>query len=236
MDLSSRKKILEIVGQHILGLNLNRPLRVCVDGVTAAGKSTFARDLAQVLSTSHREIVSTTLDGFHNPRSRRYEKGRGSPEGYYYDAYNYAGIIEFLLKPLGPDGDRQYRTQIFDLDSDRSVEVQPRAAADRSILIVDGSFALRGELLEYWDLGIYLSVDENIAVERASVRDGHLFGSEEKARLVTQNRYHAAHRIHFEIARPTNAADFVICNNDPANPVILIQRDRRDVEGLSAEG
>lgn len=225
MKLSPRNRVLETVAQRIVHLKINRPLRVCVDGVTAAGKSTFARDLAHVLSASNREIISTTLDGFHNPRSQRYEKGRSSAEGYYYDAYNYHGIIQFLLTPLGPNGDRQYRTQIFDLDSDRPVEIQPRIASKGSILIVDGSFALRAELQAYWDLGIYLSVHENIAVDRASIRDGHLFGSEEKARLVTQNRYHAAHRIHVEKARPADAANFVICNNDPANPVVLIQRD-----------
>lgn len=203
---------LTTVANHILNLKLEHPVRVGIDGITASGKSTFAKQLSDILRTSGREIIQTTLDGFHNPRERRYARGRGSAEGYYFDAYNYAGMIESLLAPLGPGGNRNYKTQIFDLVLDCPIEVESKLATANAILVVDGSFALREELRKYWDVGIYLDVDRAIAEERAAIRDAESFGSADEARRVTRTRYHGAHSIHSELAKPIQTAEFVIRN------------------------
>lgn len=220
-----RQLVLEKVAARILSLRLEHPVRVGIDGVTAAGKSTFAKELAESITASGREVIATTLDGFHNPRARRYERGRGSPEGYYYDAYNYAGVVEFLLNPLGREGNRMYRAQILDLRSDQPIEAPFKEAPARSILVVDGSFALRHELRDHWDIRIYLDVDLERAEDRAATRDAGLFGSAEEARKVTRQRYVAAHRLHTSLSRPAEIAHFVICNDDPANPVITAERN-----------
>lgn len=50
------------------------------------------------------------MDGFHHPREIRYRRGSLSPEGYYRDAFDYDAVHAQLLEPLGPGGDRRYRT------------------------------------------------------------------------------------------------------------------------------
>lgn len=146
MEKYSRTEVLNKITHYIFSLQLNDPVRVGVDGITASGKSTFVRELSDLLSLSHRKVITTTLDGFHNPRIKRYERGRESAEGYYYDAFNYNEIIKQLLIPLGKAGSLLFKTQVFDLKTDKPIESKPMIATENSILVVDGSFALRREL------------------------------------------------------------------------------------------
>jgi len=224
METNSRIEVLNKISQYILSLQLHHPVRVGVDGITASGKSSFVSELSDLLRLSHRKVIATTLDGFHNPRIKRYERGRESAEGYYYDAYNYNEIIKQLLAPLGEGGSLLFKTQIFDLKTDEPIELKPSKMTVNSVLIVDGSFALRNELQQYWDVGIYLKVDCHIAEERAALRDSNDFGSFNEAKRITQVRYHRAHKIHSEIARPEDIATFVICNNNPMCASILTSK------------
>lgn len=195
MANSSCDEIFRIISKHILSVAVSHPTRVGIDGITASGKSTFASELAETLRLSGRPVIATTIDGFHNPRSMRHRKGRDSAEGYYYDAYNYAAVVEYLLAPLGPGGSLVYQTEVFNLKKDVPLEIAAQKAKSNSILIVDGSFALRNELADCWEVGIYLDVPFPIAENRASLRDAELFGSADIAREVTRKRYHGAHRI-----------------------------------------
>lgn len=224
MEITPRKELLNAISQHILSLQLYHPIRVGVDGITASGKSTFVRELSSLLYQSQRNVITTTLDGFHNPRSQRYARGRESAEGYYYDAYNYKEIIKHLLIPLGEGGNLLFKTQVFDLKTDEPKEIEPIKALSDSILVIDGSFALRQELQNYWDVGIYLNVDYNIAEERAAIRDAAGFGSAIEAKRITQIRYHGAHKIHLEMSKPMDVATFVVDNNNPVKATILISR------------
>lgn len=224
MNESSRFEVLDQVAKKILSLQLDHPVRVGIDGITASGKSTFARELSEILKASKRPVIHTTLDGFHNPRSCRYARGRESAEGYYYDAYNYDGVVENLLLPLGPKGDRQYRTKIFDLITDQAMQPEANTAPAEAILIVDGSFALRPELREHWDFKIFVNVAYDIAENRAGDRDAKCFGSTDEARRITKKRSHAAHKIHASSCLPQEIANLVIQNDDPARPTVLIQR------------
>lgn len=224
MEKTPRIELLNTISQYILFLQLYHPIRVGVDGITASGKSTFVRELSNLLHQSQQKVITTTLDGFHNPRVQRYARGRESAEGYYYDSYNYNEIIKHLLIPLGEGGNLFFKTQVFDLKTDEPTELEPTVAFSDSILVVDGSFALRRELQDYWDVRIYLSVDYNIAEERAAIRDAAAFGSATEAKRITQTRYHGAHKIHLEMAKPMDVATFVVDNNDPTKSTILTSR------------
>jgi len=221
MEKTPRIELLNTISQFILTQQLSHPIRVGVDGITASGKSTFVRELSSLLHQSQRKVITTTLDGFHNPRIQRYARGRESAEGYYYDAYNYNEIIKHLLIPLGEGGNLLFKTQVFDLKADEPIELEPTLALSDSILVVDGSFALRRELQDYWDVGIYLNVDYNIAEERAAIRDADDFGSATEAKRITHTRYHGAHKIHTQMAKPMNVATFVVDNNEPIKARIL---------------
>ena len=220
--MSQRKKLIESIVQKIKSLSLDHPIRVGIDGVTASGKSTFAKELRDALLEQGRRCVLTTLDGFHNPKAIRYQKGRESAEGYYLDAYNYNQVIQNLLLPLGPNGNLKYRIKVHDLKTDKLVDLLYSSADSSEILVVDGSFALRKELRDHWDFKIYIKVDFEVALLRAAIRDAIFFGSAERALEMTRKRYHGAHLLHNEAAAPCSIADVIINNNNPQRPTLVI--------------
>src|SRR6476469_1828189 len=132
--------VLDGVAKRLGRLHLGRPVRVAIDGRTASGKTTLADELAVLLAAQERPVIRTSIDGFHRPKAERYARGRTSPEGYYYDSRDLDAVVKLLLAPLGPGGDRHYRTASFDLKNDRPVEQDPSAADAKAILIVDGTF------------------------------------------------------------------------------------------------
>jgi uridine kinase len=217
----TRQKLIEQITENILAIDIDHPTRVAIDGVTASGKTTLAKELAAELKKSKREVIYTTLDGFHNPKIKRYERGRSSAEGYYRDAYNYESIRKNLLEPLGPFGNNHYKMLVFDLNEDVEVKGSFKVASQNSILIVDGSFSLRSELIDLWDYKIYLKTDVDLARQRAGFRDAELFGSIELAQKITKERYHGAHKIHNIEAKPSEKANIVILNNNPMKPLIV---------------
>lgn len=100
-------------------------LRVAVTGITASGKSTLTMELTPQIQELGVLCVRVPVDGFHNPRAIRYQRGRESAEGYYRDAYNYELLVARALLPLGPGGNGSYVSQVFDLERDEPIEVQP---------------------------------------------------------------------------------------------------------------
>jgi len=211
----TRKLLIEQIANHISSMISAHPLRVAIDGVDAAGKTTFANELVEPLEKLGRHVIRASIDGFHNPRVIRYLRGGDSPEGYFFDSFDYEGIKTSLLNPLGPDGNLQYQTTIFDSRTDSIVHSPKYSAHTNSILIFDGVFLLRSELISCWDFTIFLDVDFNVAVERASHRDQLLFSSVENAKERYWKRYAPGQKIYLKTCQPKVYADIIIDNNDP---------------------
>ncbi|WP_040382246.1 uridine kinase [Deinococcus apachensis] len=201
-------------------------LRVAVDGVDGAGKTTFADELAAALRERGRSVIRASVDGFHALREARYRRGRTSPEGFYRDSYNYPGLRSALLNPLGPGGSGRYRTAIFDHVTDSPVEMPEFAATDGSILILDGLFLHRPELRDVWDDSVFLHVDFEVSVPRgAACRPG--YGSPDP-QAESNRRYVEGNRLYFREAEPQRHAGVVVDHNDLNNPCFLPGRDAGD--------
>ena len=117
-----RLKFLGQLGDLILKLNRDHPIRVAIDGVDAAGKTSLADELTPIIKKSGRHVIRISIDDFHRPRHERYQRGELSPEGYYYDSFDYLAIQKDVLKPLGPEGNRRYKRALFDFRSDKSIK------------------------------------------------------------------------------------------------------------------
>jgi uridine kinase len=194
------------------------PLRVAVDGVDAAGKTTLADELVAPLTERGRTVVRASVDGFHRPRADRYRRGELSAAGYYHDSFDYAALRADLLDPLGPGGTGRYRTATFDLRADQPRAEPYLAAAADAVLVVDGVFLLRPELGDAWDLRIFVDVPFQEALRRALDRDRVLFGSAEAVAERYRRRYLPAQRRYLATVLPRRVADVVVDNRDPATP------------------
>jgi uridine kinase len=226
----NRDRLLDQLVHLISTVASSHPLRVAVDGLDAAGKTTLAEELASKLSGKGRDVIQSSIDGFHNPRSIRYRRGAMSPEGYFHDSFDYQFIASRLLIPLGRDGDRCYRTAVFDYGTDRVVEAPVLKAPDDAILVFDGIFLQRPELARYWDVSIFVDVTVDTVLERAESRFLSRNGRDPESADVTdlrkryQLRYIPGQQEYLRSCHPEEKADIVIDNNDLSKPTISHNR------------
>ena len=188
------------------------PLRVAVDGIDAAGKTTLADELSGQIEALGRPVIRASIDDFHYSRAHRYQRGPLSPEGYYEDSFDYEALQATLLRPLGPGGDHRYRAAVFDHRADRPVEAAWRVAPAESVLLFDGVFLLRPELRPCWDVSIFLRVTFAEALRRALGRDVSLFGSADVVEEPYRQRYFPAQEHYLATCRPEARATFVVDN------------------------
>ena len=224
---SLRAAVLNDLAVMIANVESARPIRVAIDGRTASGKTTLANELAECLKAKDRDVIRTSIDGFHRPRVERYARGRHSAEGYYYDARDLPAINALLLSPLGPGGDRWYRTASFDLDNDLPVEQAPQFAPADAILIVDGTFLQRPELRDGWDLAVFVETSERVSEQRGIARDTAHLGGAEATRQLYADRYRPAFDLYERLCAPASVADAIFNNDNFDQPAFRIRGDGR---------
>jgi len=220
-----RQQVLDHLADHLCLLSDTHPVRVAVDGIDAAGKTTLADELVPLLEMRGRPVIRASLDGFHRPRSERYQRGADSPEGYYLDAFDYPGLCSALLLPLGPLGSRRYRRAVFDFRTDRPLHQPEEEAPTDAVLVLDGVFLLRPELTAFWEYRIWVDVPFDVALDRARQRDVALFGSAEAVEERYHRRYIPGQRLYLESASPREQAEAIVENANPANPVLHFREE-----------
>ena len=223
-DGMSRKQVLNQLADIVVAIERPHPVRVAIDGVDAAGKTTLANELATYIEERGRPVIRASTDGFYRSRQERYRQGQLSPEGYYEDSFDYESIREDLLEQLGPGGSMRYRSVIYDSITEVFVYERLQSASPDAVLLFDGVFLLRPELRDVWDFCVFVHVDFEVALRRALERDIARFGSPESVRERYQNRYIPGQQLYLESVEPQKHADVVIDNNEPENPVLIASR------------
>jgi uridine kinase len=160
-----RSLLIGRVASAIGALQAHGQVLVAIDGASGTGKSTFADELARAVPD--RLVIRASIDSFHRRRAQRYRRGKNSAEGYYRDSHDLESLQQQLLRPFAA-GTGPMRTAIFDEPSDSPIDEPPVAVAVPGILIVDGLFLQRGELVGYWDLAVYLVADARRATAWAT--------------------------------------------------------------------
>ncbi len=216
-----RQKILAQLVDIIVLFNPFHPLRVAIDGIDNAGKTTLANELTPLIEQQGRAVIRASIDGFHRSRQERYSRGPYSPEGYYEDSFDYPTLREELLVPLGPDGSLHYRRAAFDVRKDTFLPKLEEEAPLNAILLFDGVFLLRPELVDQWDYRIFVEVTMEEALQRAMKRDLPLFGSADAVQARYLQRYFPGQQLYLQAVHPRQRADVVVENNDPAYPQLI---------------
>jgi uridine kinase len=181
---------------------LGRTTIVGISGIDCAGKSTLARQVAAHLATSAVVIVG---DDFNRPRSE--SSPYPSEESDY--GFDYRQLIRELLVPAQAGGRVETRLRVKDWQhncwDERDFVVGPGA-----IVIVEGVFLFRPEVVPLLDLKIWLEVSFEDALARALARDAEAMGGEDGVRERYATRYFPAQRLHLERERPREHADLVV--------------------------
>jgi uridine kinase len=212
-----RARVLTTVAQAVSRQSAAGLVRLGIDGVDGAGKTHFADELAELLNASGRPTIRASVDGFHNPKAIRYRRGRGSPEGFFHDSYDYEQLKAALLEPLSPGGTGRYRVAVFDHREDKPIQAPVQQASAGGILIVDGIFLHRQELRAYWDYSIFLEVAFDISIPRGALRGE---GSPDPGAPENQ-RYVEGQKLYLRTCEPQRFASVTINNDDLLAPYVV---------------
>lgn len=190
---------------------LRRPALIAVDGVDGSGKTTFAGRLARAIQAAGRPAVVVHEDDFLAPRTVRYRLGRESPEGYFRDSYDLEALAAHVLDPLRPGGDRRVRRRVFDHRTNAPVDAPVEEVPDDAVVIVEGMFLHRDELVDRWDWSVFLDVPFGETARRMAERDG----SHPDPEHPTMRRYVEGQRSYLAACRPRERATVVLDDKDP---------------------
>jgi len=213
---AQRAAVVARVAADVLALPGSGVRRVAVDGFDGSGKTCFADELGEELAGCGVSVVRASVDDFHHPPAVRYRRGRASPEGFFRDSYDYDRLLRLLLDPLGAGGSGRFVRRSYDVHSERPVECLTETATPGSVLVFDGIFTHREELVGCWDYSVWLDVPFAVSIPRGAQRgDGD--GDPDPA-APANRRYVEGQRRYLAACRPRERATVVIDNEHLDRP------------------
>jgi len=222
----SIQSVLQEITQTILkNKKRDKPFIVGINGVDGSGKSHLAKKLFDHFSEKKYDVIVISIDDFHNPKSYRYKRGEENPEAYYYDSINYEVFSEDCLKPLFEAEIFPFYAQVTHLDlASDSIDVHYETVSEETIVIVEGVFLFRPEIVKYLNLKIFIHADFNITLERMKKRDVKDRSNKKDIDAYEQRtlrKYTPGQLLYFDEINPQALADITVENNDYHTPFIL---------------
>lgn len=222
-----RRELIGELADVIDGLSPRR-LRVALDGLTAAGKSTLGDELAAALRGRGRSTARASLDDFKHPwrHAAEHDYDRMSGAGYYRNAYDFRSAVELLLTPAAPTGSGEVVLCAHDPLTGTDHRDTVVRLGDDTVLLVDSVFALRSEYIAAWDYRIWVEVAADGSLRRGVTRDADMEGGAAAATRLHRDRYHAAEALYLTEVEPRALADVIVDNSDFDAPCLLAVRAR----------
>jgi uridine kinase len=211
-------KVIDALGQ--------RRLRVAIDGLTAAGKTSFGHELARGLAQRGRPTLRASLDDFKRPWSEAHRYDRVSGAGYYRNAFDYEAVRRLLLDPSDPRADGLVALCSIDPLTQVDHSATTTTMPPNGVLIVDGVFACRPEIDSAWDLRVWVEVDADLSVRRGVTRDTEAEGGAEEAAALHRYRYLASELVYIDDVDPRSFVEFIVDNTDFGTPRLVRDRTR----------
>lgn len=196
-------------------------LRIALDGLTAAGKTTVGHEIARGVARRGRPAFRASLDDFKRPWSEAHLYDRVSGEGYYRNAFDCDTARRLLLDPSDPTADG--RVALCSIDPLTQVDQSEvkTAMSTSGVLVVDGVFACRPEFNAYWDLRIWVEIDAELSVRRGTERDAAMEGSAGAAERLHRDRYLASEMLYIDEVDPRSFVEVIVDNTDFDRPRLL---------------
>ncbi|MFH5822912.1 hypothetical protein [Georgenia sp. AZ-5] len=194
-----RRQIVGRLARELAGRAGDGMLKVAIDGPDGAGKTTFSRDLDDALRPllgDKAEVHRFSADHLLIPVSIRRSEQAADPRWLY--------------------------GHICDWERIRSIAAgAPGFDARGSVLLVDGMTLQRPELADLWDVTVYLTVPEEVTVQRILALTSTLEEPDAAIEARYTERYLPALRIYADAVGPMSRSDIVIEMSDFQRPTVL---------------
>ena len=186
-----------------------------VDGVDGVGKTTVADAMADALRVRRRPVVRVGLDDFLRPARQRYARGRSSAEGYFRDSVDVEAFRASVVAPARAG--LPVTPRVFDHRADVPLVADPVPVDGSTVVVVDGLFLHRPELVAAWDVSGFLDAPSEATAARMGGRDATPTDPGPPANA----RYVGGQRLYLAECRPARLATVVVDLTDLGHPRIV---------------
>ncbi len=180
----------ELTKQIELLLSKKSPVVVAITGFAGSGKSTLASWLAEHFHVQDCQILR--LDNMYMPIPRG---------GGLFDDYDWT-LVRQILSSAHFSERLRYTTRGFEGERHQIDEPMPK------VVIIEGIRLFREELMNYFDLSVYVNCPPEIALQRAKARDISQ-GHDEAYMRRWDTEWGPFNQRYFDEYRPDQLADFL---------------------------
>ncbi|GAA1636064.1 nucleoside/nucleotide kinase family protein [Georgenia ruanii] len=182
-----------------------RILRVAIDGPDGSGKTTFTRQLGDVLHPmliDHAEVRRFSGDDHMIPMQVRRSDVAADPRWLYENFLDVARIREIARG-------------------------EPEQSPPGTVVLIEGMTLQRPELADLWDVTIYITVPAALAIERARARYARFIDPKDEQEELAQleeryrERYVPSFQLYADMVDPRGRADVVIEMRDFEAPLVV---------------
>ena len=184
------KKEIEIIKQKISSLLSNKQkdkIIIAIDGMTGSGKTTLSQELIKEYDNIH---IFHADDFFLLPELRT-EKRLNEPGGNIHYERMKKEVIEPLIK--GKIGDlikyKPYNCRIQNFGEEKILKIN-------KINIVEGSYCLNPYFGKYYDLSIFLRINQKDQIERLTKRAPKMIDNFINKWIPLEKKYHDAFNLY----------------------------------------
>ncbi|MBP0726601.1 AAA family ATPase [Bacillus sp. RG28] len=204
------EKILKLLKTH----DKNEPFILGIDGLSGAGKSTFALSLKSELSLNGIEGLLIHIDDHIVQRSKRYATSYEEWYEYYFLQWDIEKLTEKLFLSI-KEKVTSINLPFYDKTHDR-IQHKILPICNYNLILIEGVFLQRTEWRQYFDYVIYLNCDKETRYDRVRKRDSYL-GVEMDIIEKYKRRYWKGEEYYLKNENPISKANLVIDVNQVIN-------------------
>ncbi|SFT37975.1 hypothetical protein SAMN04487904_101631 [Actinopolyspora lacussalsi subsp. righensis] len=167
---STSRELLAVELSEVLHEGTGQPwCRVALDGHPLTGTNELADSLAEQLRLRGRHVLRVRLWDYVRPASLRLERGRGDPDSFRFDWFDFGALTREVLAPLRPAGSGLVLPALWDAELDRSPRMERVRLTEGGVVVVDGPFLLGGGLET--DFAVHLWMSEKVLLRRVAAEN-----------------------------------------------------------------
>ena len=183
------KKEIDLINQKLepfLKDSKKETITIAIDGMTGSGKTTLAEELAKIYNSP---IIHA--DDFFLPLELRTEERLNEPGGNIHYEKMKKEIID-ALKGAKINDVIKYKPFICKIQNYGEV----KNIKLNKVNIIEGSYCLNPYFGKYYDISIFLKINEQSQIERLTKRCPQMINNFINKWIPLENKYHEAYKVY----------------------------------------
>lgn len=184
---------------------------VGISGIDASGKGYITGFLQKELEKKNYKVANINVDPWQNPIPIRLQKDDPA-ENFYQNVFRWDNFFTQLIVPLRTNRHIYLQTTLIRTDGDFYYSFI-YDFNDIDILLIEGIFLFKQELLNYYDWKIWIDCSFETGIFRAIERNSEKLSREQLIHDYN-TYYYPAQIYHFQRDDPKDVSNIIYCNDE----------------------